>query len=222
MNPTSTPSFIPKRNSPGGFAGRSPGLFSFVANLVFVIALIASVGVFAYQKYLEHEIGTMSDELTAAKAALEPNLINQLASSDARIIAGNDILNHHVTLSSFFTLLGANTVPDVRFTSFSYLKNTDGTLSISLKGQAKTYADVALESQIFSENPNFINPVFSNLDLDAKGNVVFTAKSGLAPNAVSYIAQFTNNASAPSNTTPASAVTSASSTGATSTPSTPH
>jgi hypothetical protein len=32
----------------------------------------------------------------------------------------------------------------------------------------------------------FIDPVFSDLDLDGKGNVIFTFRAGLDPSAVSY------------------------------------
>lgn len=206
MNPTTPSSFIPKRNqSSGAFVVRSGGLFSFVANLIFVIALVASIGVFAYEKYLNHEISTMSDELTAAKAALDPDLIGKLASSDARIIAANQILNNHITLSAFFALLQTQTLQNVRFTSFSYLQKPDGTYGVSMKGEARTYADVAAQADVFNKNSNFINPQFSNLDLNDKGNVTFAFSSGLDPKAISYIAEF--NAAAPAVTPSASSST---------------
>jgi|ERR1035437_32336 hypothetical protein len=191
MDPQITSSFIPKKTMvPGGAFSRSTSLFSFVSNLIFVITIVATLVVFVYQKYLEGQISMMNDNLSSARVKLQPDVITQLARSDARIISAKELLNKHITLSAFFALLQTLTLQDLRFNGFSYSENAQGDLTISMKGQARTYATVALQSEIFSKNSNFINPQFSNLDLDDRGNVVFAFQSHLRPDVVSYEAQF--------------------------------
>ncbi len=191
MDPQNTSSFIPKKTMvPGGAFPRSSSLFSFAANLIFVVAIISLVVVFLYQKYLEGQVSQMSANLSSTRVALQPNVITELSRSDERIISANDLLNKHVALSDFFALLQSLTLQNLRFTSFSYSENAQGVLTVSMKGQAPTYSTVAVQENIFNNNNNFINPTFSNLDLDDKGNVVFDFQSQLNPKAVSYKEQF--------------------------------
>jgi hypothetical protein len=198
MDPTQAQSsFIPKKPTAGGIS-RSGGLIPYIANIIFVLALVASVLVFAYSKYLDNQISKMSESLTVARQALEPDLINQLASSDKRIIAGNELILNHKSLSGFFDLLESITLKNLRFTSFAYSPGTGGAATVTLKGQAQTYGALALQAKIFGQDENFINPMFSNLDLDDKGNVIFTFKSDLNPKAISYVSLLqggTNSAS---------------------------
>ena len=181
-------SFIPKKPAMAGTLSRSGGLFPFLANTIFVVALIASVAVFAYDKFLSARISKMDESLSAARTALQPELITQLVRSDKRIISANALIQHHVTISSFFEVLQELTLQNVQFTSFSFGTGETGGLSINMKGEARSYATVALQAKIFSENDNFINPQFSNLDLSEKGDVVFNFKSQLNPKVISYTA----------------------------------
>jgi hypothetical protein len=220
MDSQNTSSFIPKKTMvPGGAFPRSSSLFSFVANLIFVVAIISLVVVFLYQKYLEGQISQMSANLSSTRVALQPNVISELSRSDARIISANELLNKHVALSDFFALLQSLTLQNLRFTSFSYSENAQGVLSVSMKGQAPTYATVAVQENIFNGNSNFINPTFSNLDLDDKGNVVFDFQSQLNPKVVSYKEQF-DAANGGAVATPPASVSSPASPATTATPAT--
>ncbi len=217
QTPPST--FIPKKAPAPGVLSRSGGLISFLANIIFVIAVVASVTVFAYDKYLESQIAKMNDDLTAARAALEPELINKLVDADNRLIAANQIIKSHITLSTLFELLQKLTLQNVRFSSFSFGADPTGNgLTIGMKGEARTYATVALQEQIFGQNDNFINPGFSNLDLNDVGNVIFSFRSNIKPDLVSYL----NSLGGANPALPPSQVSNsqASSTTATSTPST--
>ncbi len=180
-------SFIPKKPSESGALSRSGGLFPFLADMLFVVALLASVAVFAYDKYLSSEIAKMDVDLSAARTAIQPELINQLVRSDKRIISANTLVDSHVTISSLFELLQSITLQNLQFTSFSFGSGEGGSLSITMKGEARTYATVALQAKIFNDNENFINPQFSNLDLNDKGDVVFAFKSQINPKIISYV-----------------------------------
>ena len=58
-----------------------------------------------------------------------------------------------------------------------------------MSGQAIGYRSIALQSDLFTtrdEGKNFIDPVFSNLTLDAKGNVLFDLEFSVDPSFVDY------------------------------------
>jgi hypothetical protein len=79
----------------------------------------------------------------------------------------------------------------VRYTKFSYVLGTDkkAQIIIQMSGQAVDYRSVALQSDLFNtkdEAKNFINPVFSNLTLDDKGNVLFDLQFSVDPSFVNY------------------------------------
>ena len=58
-----------------------------------------------------------------------------------------------------------------------------------MKGQALNYNSVAKQSDVFSENPTskyIHNPIFADLDLDQKGNVVFSFTGEIDSDQVLY------------------------------------
>ena len=48
------------------------------------------------------------------------------------------------------------------------------------------YRSIALQSDLFSKNKNFIDPIFSNLSLDDKGNVLFDLGFSVDMNFLAY------------------------------------
>ena len=55
-----------------------------------------------------------------------------------------------------------------------------------MSGQAVGYRSVALQSDLFAKNKYFLDPVFSNLSLDEKGNVLFDLDFSVDLNFVNY------------------------------------
>lgn len=183
-------SFIPKKQeSSGAFTSHRGGFFSFLANLIFIVSIVATVGVFVYGKYLEGQISKMDSSLSEAREALQPNLIKELSRSDKRLIAAESLIASHITLSSFFELLQSLTLQNVRFNSFEFTTSPSGQLSVSLEGEAVSYATVAYQAQVINENDNFVKPQFSDLDLNENGDVTFSFESGVSQKAVSYVEQ---------------------------------
>jgi hypothetical protein len=48
------------------------------------------------------------------------------------------------------------------------------------------YRSIALQSDLFTQNKNLIDPVFSNLTLDNSGNVLFDLEFLVDPSFVNY------------------------------------
>ncbi len=76
----------------------------------------------------------------------------------------------------------------VRFTKFDYSLGADNNSKVLVKmsGVAEGYRAIALQSDLFSKNKFFINPVFSNLALDSQGNVAFDLEFFVDSNFVNY------------------------------------
>jgi len=207
-------SFIPK----GPIAAASPlaaqygkpktTLFGFIGTTLFVLSVILAVGIFGYERYLLSDIGTMGDSLTNARATLEPDTIKQLVSANKRIIGTRALLQQHTALTPFFDFLESNTLKNVRFTQFLYATDNKG-IEITMQGQARSYQDVALQSDAFNRSGIFLNPVFSDLDLDSKGNVTFTFRAELDPATVSYKRRLDDMSAAPLQATSTAATSTA-------------
>jgi hypothetical protein len=182
------PSFIPKKPIDGGprSTRSSGGIFYFVGATIFTVAIIASLAVFGYEYYLGGRIAKMEADLTAARAALQPELIKELSRSNKRFLAADEILKTHVTVSAFFNVLQKLTLQSVRFNTFAYDMKTEG-IAVVMKGEAKSYAIVAQQAKVISEDPAFNSVQFSDLDLNTKGNVTFVMKATVNPKAVSYV-----------------------------------
>ena len=105
--------------------------------------------------------------------------------------ASSEILGKHIAISPVFEALSALTLKTVRYTKFSYELGVEKNAKVVIKlgGIAVGYRSVALQADLFSvkdEGKNFIDPVFSNLTLDDKGNVLFDLEFTVDPSFVNY------------------------------------
>ena len=142
---------------------------------------------FFYKKALSANLEDMKNNLTLAQNRFEPSRIADLQELDKRLRAGNTVLAGHIAPSPIFQALEELTMKTVRFTNFDYsLDGKTGEILVSLKGTAQGYRAVALQSDLFTKNKNLIDPVFSNLTLDEKGNVLFDLDFTVRPDFLNY------------------------------------
>ncbi len=191
MEPNFQTSFIPKKPMIESHATptRSVGIFTVASIFILFAILIASGGLYFYKGVLTKQITDMQSNLELAKARFEPTKIAELQTLDKRLQAANEVLSKHLTVSPIFAALEGVTMKTVRFTKFSYtLDNSARTpkVEVHMSGMAVGYGSVALQSDLFAKNKNFINPVFSNLKLDEKGNVLFDLEFSVDPAFLSY------------------------------------
>jgi len=149
-------------------------LLTVAAVFIFFTMLFASGGLYFYRAALAKNITQMKDSLTAAQNRFEPERLSELQALDKRLDAARMILATHIAPSPLLEALGAITMKTVRYTKFTYtLNEKTSQINVHLIGEAVGYRAVALQSDLFAKNKNFIDPVFSNLALDDKGNVLF-------------------------------------------------
>lgn len=183
-------SFIPKKPLVPERAAvkQSVGIFVIISIFILFTVLLATIALFFYKGILTTSITKKQNDLNIAKNRFEPSKIAELQVLDRRLRASSEILARHTSVTPIFQALQLLTMKTVRYTKFSYVFGTepDAKVKISMSGIAIGYESVALQSDLFLKNKNLIDPVFSNLSLDDKGNVLFNLDFSVEPGYLNY------------------------------------
>ncbi|MES3031756.1 MAG: hypothetical protein V4699_00735 [Patescibacteria group bacterium] len=181
-------SFIPKKPiiEERATPTRSVGILTVVSIFILFTVVLATGGLYLWQAGLKKNIVQMEINLNIAKNRFEPSKIAELKLLDRRLNAATEILSKHISTSPIFEALSEITMKTVRYTKFNYSVGTNGKVDVKMSGVAVGYRSVALQSDLFAENQNLIDPVFSNLTLDEKGNVLFDLEFTVEPSFVNY------------------------------------
>ena len=183
-------SFIPKKNleqsSGGNSHSESVSVFLVVSIVIFIVALASAGGVFAYKKVLIKTIAEMNRNLVEAKNSFEPESVEKWDTFGKRLKVAKKLIDGHTTLSSVFEMLENKTLGTVKFKNFSYEMSDAGVITIAMAGEAKNFSSIALQSDIFGQEKYIKTPVFSELNPDKSGNIVFKFSTTLDPDLVSY------------------------------------
>jgi hypothetical protein len=79
-------------------------------------------------------------------------------------------------------------VANVRFNDFSYEPAPEGRIKVLLRGTARSFNAVALQADNFSKSTLIQDPIFSNVNLDQNGNIVFNFEAIVALDRMRYAA----------------------------------
>lgn len=183
-------SFIPKKPivEERVKSSKPIGFFMILSIFIFLSMVLAAGGLYFYKTTLASNIVKMEEALTLAKNRFEPEAITLLQVLDKRLTASNEVLSKHVAVNPIFKSLSALTMKSVRYTKFSYDLGTtkESKVAVKLSGQTNSYTSVALQSDLLAKDKNLIKPVFSNLSLDSKGNVLFDLEFSVDPTFINY------------------------------------
>jgi len=199
-------SFIPKKTIS---QGRAPapyyfGFISIISIFIFLTMLVAAAGLYFYKGIMTKSISSMEVDLNLAKNRFEPSKIQQLQVLDKRLRAADSILSKHIAVTPIFEALEGVTMKSVRFTKFSYIlgDETNPNVQVKMSGIASGYRSVALQADLFSKKEDFIDPIFSNLSLDDKGNVLFDLDFSVLPSFINYESAIKAGTALPQQPTP--------------------
>jgi hypothetical protein len=104
---------------------------------------------------------------------------------DSKFKIARELMVTHNTTEPLFKILEALTLPSVSYNHFSFTAS-----GVELTGLASSYEDIAIQSQIFTAERSVISSfIFSNLDLDSTGRVVFKLNLVLDPELTNYAKQ---------------------------------
>ena len=192
MEPKFQSSFIPKgpitataSSISMGQREKGKGLFYSLSLVIFGISIVLAMGVFGYKYYLKYSIKQMGNDLENARATLQPELIDELTRLDNRLVSAKELIAKHQILLPLFEFLEVSTAKAVRFNDFTYLM-TDGGLELTMKGEARGYTALAFQADVFNKSQYFKGSIFSDLNLNDKGDVNFTLRTMVDPALVSY------------------------------------
>jgi hypothetical protein len=193
MEPNFQTSFIPKKPmiEQRATSARPVGLLTVIAIIILFVLLVATGGLYFYKGILTKNITDMQNSLNLAQNRFEPSKITELQTLDKRLNAATIILSKHIAITPIFKAISDITMRTVSYTNFSYTVGDGSTtqnsmINIKMSGVAVGYRSIALQSDLLATNKNIIDPVFSNLTLDNKGNVVFDLQFSVDPSFVNY------------------------------------
>ncbi|MBP6883979.1 MAG: hypothetical protein KBC06_01990 [Candidatus Pacebacteria bacterium] len=205
MEPNFQTSFIPKKPIVDNrtLPPRPVSLVTILSIFLLFTMLVVTGGLYFYKGIVNKRIIQMESDLNLARNRFEPAKITQLQVLDKRLKASSEILNQHIAISPIFQALESITMKTVRFTKFSYAldKTKDTKVLVTMKGQAVGYRSIALQADLFTKNKYFQDPVFSNLSLDDKGNVLFDLDFAVDPSFVDYKQMLKTNSGGDAHTT---------------------
>jgi hypothetical protein len=197
MDPQLPTSFIPKRPVVAGVpteqhSSRAVGLLSLVTAIVVIATLLSFVFVFLYQRSLSTQKEKFEQMINDARNGVGTDFLADMKRLNARIIGVKTLLDKHIVVTPIFEALQATTLRSVQYKSFSYQFVTDPTtkeqmVRVSLNGVAKNYTTIALQSDAFAQSSLIKNPVFSDLNVDDKGeSVLFKLTFDVSPSDLSF------------------------------------
>lgn len=178
-------SFIPKQSvvdNPVAKASRPISLVTTVAFVVLLLSLALAGGAYGYAQLLENEINRPCPDSTAAETtgcglkaslekerqALDDDLLVEFRRLDAKLTLAERLLDRHITALPILDLLQGKTLETIRYDSLDYNNQT-----LQIVGVARSYEDIAVQSNVFDKEKTISGFIFSDLNLDANGNVVF-------------------------------------------------
>lgn len=149
------------------------GILFVVSVIIFIASLAIAGGMYGYKVYLEKQVVDLSNSLNLVQKSLDPNTIKEFTVMDKRLRNSETLLNQHIVTSPLFTMLGATTLPTVRYTKMDMSFNEAGNLAVTMSGESDGYRSIALQSQALSQNANLSDTIFSNFTVTPKGRVSF-------------------------------------------------
>jgi hypothetical protein len=155
------------------------GITKFILIGIFIVLVIATALLFAYQRYLVSRIESKKSVLAKADSELGKLNLDAMRSMSNRMKVVNNVLAEHASVNSAFLLLEESIEHPVTYTRFDLVRKEGpkGGYDLKLNAVASSYKAVAqqldtLRSEKYSKT--FVPSVkMDGLSLDATGKVVF-------------------------------------------------
>jgi len=138
------------------------------------------------QRYLAAQLEKDKESFAEMQDDFDALTVETFVKLDKRIESAKKILGKHIAVLPIFDFLESKTLKNVRLKTVdvSFLEN--GSASLDIKGEAKNFSAVALQSDVFAESKELKNPIISDIDLTLTGGISFNFKSEVDPSFVLY------------------------------------
>ena len=156
-----------------------------VAAVLFVAALTTAGALFAYRSYLVNDIAYKADLLQEERKSIDPALIRAMARHMARIEAAKEVLAAHIAPTVLFAFLEEITLQNVRYAGMSVTVDAEE-VRVELQGEAANFEAVALQSDIYGNNRMVREALFSDVNRNSEGAVLFNLDAKMDPRFLRY------------------------------------
>lgn len=176
----------------------APNLFLVLAFILFVVCLLFYGGASLYKFLLERQINQPCEEVGSAgnqvvscgllaSVEREEKIANRdtillLQRVDKKFRLAAELSQNHADLLPVFRLLEKLTLPTIAYSKFNFAGP-----QLTLAGRATKYEDLAVQSDVFAQEPGIKEFIFSELNLDERGDVVFELQLTIEPSVFSYV-----------------------------------
>jgi hypothetical protein len=144
---------------PAKTPGWALGALFFSGGILF-LAVVIYVGLaFGYEPYLQSQLASTQNEVSALGNKISPSDQTQLINFYSQLSNLQALLKNHILTSQFFTWLESNTEANVYYQSFSLTQGN----RVSMTGEAVSEADVSQQIAIFENSTEVSSVSISNV-----------------------------------------------------------
>lgn len=153
-------------------------MFLVIAFVVVGITILMAVGVFIYGRFLQGEADKKAAELQYAQQSVNEDTVEGFLRLKNRLMSATSILDKHIVLSEFFTVLENLTLKGVRFTALGITVTPDRGAEVKMSGVARDFNALAAQSAAFANDKRIKQAIFSGINVDESG-VIFSLAAKL-------------------------------------------
>jgi hypothetical protein len=175
----------------------APNLFLVLAIVLLVVCLLFYGGAALYKFLLGRQINQPCEEISAENQVVRCGLLASVEREEKNLNRDTILLlqrvdkkfrlaaalsQNHIDILPVFRLLEELTLPTIAYTKFNFAGP-----QLKLAGRATKYEDLAVQSDVFAKEPSIKEFVFSELNLNERGEVVFELQLSIDPAVFSYV-----------------------------------
>lgn len=159
-------------------------LFLIAALFIGGLAVIAAIGTYAYDKYLQNVLEAKAEELAVAQREVNQDQVEEFVRLRDRLVHGRELLNNHIGLSQLFDVLEAETLQTVKYESLKLRVADDNTAQLDIEGTARSFNALAAQSNAFAAQKGIRRAIFSGIVVNQNNTVSFRLTADLDPRLV--------------------------------------
>lgn len=144
---------------------KSVPVLLYLSIFLFFVALASYSGILLLNRAQERATQTLLVQIQQKEEELRPEIIDQIFLLEARLKNMRTLLENHKFVTRLFTLIQENTLPFVRFSTFSYQSAVN---KVDMSGETTGYALLAKQIGILERHPDVERVEFGGLSRNEK------------------------------------------------------
>lgn len=162
------------------------GVFDFLSYMILIIVFVLAIGVFVYGRVLETQLKANDADLAKAQKAIDPGTIESFVQLRDRLSISNGLLNNHIALSGFFTVLQNILPTNVSFASLHVAADDAIVAKVEGTGVAKNFNTLAAASSALASDGRIKDVIFSAITVNKDSSVSFSISAALDSKIIRY------------------------------------